>query len=84
MGYIKRAIKRTPGAAGIAASPYIDCECGHRLSIPVVAGMPMTHVCLCGREYDSRGYILKNTEICLCGASMQNGVCSVKGCVCSK
>jgi hypothetical protein len=58
--YTKRALKREP--EGVLQCMYLDCECGHHLSIPVVAGMPMTYVCLCGIAYDSRRWIVARPE----------------------
>lgn len=59
-GYAKRAIKREPGyPTGVTAPCFLDCECGYKLSLPVITGLPMTYQCLCGREYDSQGWIIK-------------------------
>jgi len=57
-GYTKRALK-ADGKGGL----YLDCECGHKLSVPIIAGLPMTYQCLCGIEYDSRGWILNKPEV---------------------
>jgi len=50
--YTKRAVKVGPDG-----HLFLDCECGKKVSIPVVLGMPMTYECECGIEYDNRGYI---------------------------
>jgi len=55
--YTKRALK-ADGKGGL----YIDCECGHKLSIPVVKGLPMDYECLCGITYDSHGWIVSKRE----------------------
>lgn len=57
---IKKALRRENDSTptGVAGNMYLMCDCGHKLSIPTVAGLPLTYVCLCGTEYDSRGYIL--------------------------
>lgn len=53
-GYLKRALK-ADGKGGL----YLDCTCGERIAIPVIAGLPMTYECgKCGTTYDSRGWIL--------------------------
>ena len=56
-GYLKRALK-ADGKGGL----YLDCACGNRLPIPIIKGLPMTYVCQCGIEYDSRGWIVKKPE----------------------
>jgi hypothetical protein len=56
-GYLKRALK-SDGKGGL----YLDCECGNRVSIPVIKGMPMTYECLCGIVYDGRGWIIGKRE----------------------
>lgn len=59
-GYAKQAVKRESGyPTGVTAPCFLDCECGHKLSQPVVAGLPMTYKCLCGREYNAQGWIIK-------------------------
>lgn len=63
MKCLKRAVKREEGyPIGVPAPVYLDCECGHHLNLPVISGLPMTFICLCGREYDSRGWILSETN----------------------
>lgn len=63
-GFLKRALKRQEGyPQGVTAPLYLDCECGHKLSIPIIKGLPMTYQCLCGREYDAQGWILKPREV---------------------
>ena len=63
MPIVKRALKREPGyPVGVPAPLYLDCECGHHLSMPHVNGLPIqAYVCLCGREYDPRGWLLKES-----------------------
>jgi len=57
---IKKALRREPGyPVGVAAPCYLVCDCGEKLSLPVVAGMPLTYICACGTEYDARGYVVK-------------------------
>jgi hypothetical protein len=56
--YLKRAVK-----VNEQGNMYLDCECGHEVSLPVIAHMPMTFECLCGLEYDSRGYILNRKSL---------------------
>jgi hypothetical protein len=36
----------------------IECVCGHTLSLPRIAGLPMTYECLCGRTYTADGGLL--------------------------
>lgn len=57
---LKRAVKREAGyPLGSLAPMYLDCECGQKVTLPVIAGLPMTYVCgVCGIEYDSRGNTL--------------------------
>ena len=50
--YTKRAVIYVDGP------PHLNCECGNVVSIPSITGLPMTYVCLCGIEYDNRGWIL--------------------------
>lgn len=57
-GYTKRALK-ADGKGGL----YLDCQCGNKLSVPVIAGLPMTYQCQCGIEYDSRGWIVGKREV---------------------
>jgi hypothetical protein len=61
MGFTKRALIREHGyPVGVPAPVYLNCECGHKLSIPVVKGLPMTYQCVCLREYDAQGRIVKD------------------------
>lgn len=50
--FVKRAL-RADGNGGL----YLVCGCGRHVSIPVVAGLPMTYQCECGVAYDSQGWI---------------------------
>jgi hypothetical protein len=36
----------------------VNCPCGTTVSLPKIAGMPMTFVCFCEREYDHEGNLL--------------------------
>jgi hypothetical protein len=56
-GYTKKAVIYTE------AVPFLNCECGNKLSLPKIEGLPMTFECLCGIEYDSRGWILSRKPI---------------------
>jgi hypothetical protein len=62
MGYIKRALKREPGyPQGVSAPLYLECVCGEKISLPVIAGMPMTYCCgKCGRVYDKAGWVIQD------------------------
>ncbi len=73
--FTKRALRREEGyPIGYPAPSYILCECGNKVSVPVITGLPMTFECLCGIEYDSRGYILgKRQEWTPETARMQRG-----------
>jgi len=63
-GYLKRAVKY-PGGEGIAATPYLDCECGERIPMPRINGLPMTYVCgKCGLHYGPTGWIISRPETC--------------------
>jgi hypothetical protein len=56
---VKRALKREPGyPVGVPAPLYLDCTCGHKLSIPQVRGLPVTFICACGIEYDAAGWVV--------------------------
>ena len=65
MGFTKRALKCEQDGTPIGQphKMYLDCECGHHLSIPTIAGMPMTYQCVCGREYNDQGWILQGPRI---------------------
>jgi len=57
----KKALRREQGyPVGVSAPCYIVCDCGEKLPLPVIAGMPMTYICACGVEYDGRGYVVKS------------------------
>jgi len=53
---LKQAVKYESGKF-----PYLDCQCGHRLSVNM--GCPTT-VCICGLIYDDGGYILNHDTVC--------------------
>jgi len=62
-GYTKRAVRVEADAVGIARTPYVVCECGHKVNLPAIAHMPMAgYECLCGITYDSRGWIIGKRE----------------------
>jgi hypothetical protein len=52
--FTKKAIKYTPGDS----VPHLDCECGHKLSLPRVNGLPMTYECVCGITYGPTGIVI--------------------------
>jgi hypothetical protein len=55
---LKRALK-ADGKGGL----HLDCECGERIPVPVIKGLPMTYECgKCGIVYDSRGWIIGKRE----------------------
>jgi hypothetical protein len=59
---VKVALKREDDGTpvGIPGNMYLDCPCGHHLSLPRMNGLPIVgYVCVCGREYDKDGWILK-------------------------
>jgi hypothetical protein len=61
---VKRALKREAGyPVGVSAPLYLDCTCGHHLSILQVKGLPMTYQCACGIEYDAQGWIVGRPAI---------------------
>lgn len=61
--FTKRAVKREAGhPIGVSAPMYLDCECGERVSLPVIAHMPMTYQCACGIVYDAQGYVVSRPD----------------------
>ena len=55
---MKRAVRYEPNK-----TPYLICTCGETVSLPQVAGLPLTFVCgHCGTEYDHRGWIQAEPE----------------------
>ena len=65
-GCIKRALKREQDGTpiGFPGALYLDCECGHHLSMPQVQGLPIeAYECLCGLQYDAQGWIIGKTTV---------------------
>lgn len=55
-GCTKRALKREQGyPVGTPAPIYLDCECGHHLTMPIGQ---LRVQCVCGIEYDAMGWII--------------------------
>ncbi len=63
-GIVKRALRRDEGyPIGQPAPLYILCECGGKVPVPVVRGLPMTYQCACGVVYDAQGWIVSRPEM---------------------
>lgn len=57
--YLKRALK-TDGKGGV----FVDCECGERIPMPRINGLPMTYECgKCGIVYGPTGWIIGKREV---------------------
>lgn len=51
---VKRALK-ADGKGGLC----VDCECGERILMPRINGLPMTYECgKCGLQYGPTGWII--------------------------
>ena len=61
--YIKRAVKyhRNPGFVN-DGTPFLDCECGHEVSLANGSLPIYSFICICGREYNPAGWIINDTH----------------------
>jgi hypothetical protein len=64
--FTKRALKREQDGTpiGFPGALYLDCECGHHLSMPRVKGLPIqSYECLCGIQYNADGWVIGRTAV---------------------